>query len=84
MKSAKFGIVRTVRVFPFFWQIIWNTTLYQNSLKIKHIQISRREDEKRQTDMRSRPDTKLDLVEALFYASIIVVLSVVGMISSVR
>lgn len=34
--------------------------------------------------MKSRPDTKLDLVEALFYVSIIVVLSVVGMISSVR
>lgn len=33
--------------------------------------------------MKSRPDTKLDLVEGLFYASIIVVLSVVGMISSV-
>lgn len=33
--------------------------------------------------MRNRPDTRLDLVEALFYASIIIVLAVVGMISSV-
>lgn len=34
--------------------------------------------------MKRRPDTKLDLVEGLFYAIIIVVLSVVGMISSAR
>ena len=34
--------------------------------------------------MKTRSDTKLDMVEALFYASIIVVLSVVGAISSVR
>lgn len=34
--------------------------------------------------MKSRTDPKLDMIEALFYASIIVVLSVVGMISSVR
>ena len=34
--------------------------------------------------MKSRPDTKLDLVEGLFYAIIIVVLTIVGMISSVR
>lgn len=34
--------------------------------------------------MKSRPDTKLDLVEAMFYACIIVVLVVVGLISSVR
>ncbi len=34
--------------------------------------------------MKSKSDTKLDLVEALFYASIIVVLTVVGVISSVR
>lgn len=42
------------------------------------------EKEKRNQDMKSRSDTKLDLVEALFYASIIIVLSVVGLISSVR
>jgi len=30
-----------------------------------------------------KPDTKLDLVETLFYASIIIVLSVVGIISSI-
>lgn len=34
--------------------------------------------------MKSRSDTKLDLVEGLFYAIILVVLAVVGMISSVR
>lgn len=34
--------------------------------------------------MKSRSDTKLDLVEALFYAGIIVILSVVGLISSAR
>jgi len=33
--------------------------------------------------MKSITDTKLDLVEALFYASIIIVLSVVGIISSI-
>lgn len=34
--------------------------------------------------MKSRSDPKLDLVEALIYASIIVILAVVGMISSAR
>jgi len=34
--------------------------------------------------MKSRSDPKLDLVEGLIYAGIIVVLTVVGMISSAR
>ena len=34
--------------------------------------------------MKSRPDTKLDLVEGLFYAGIIVVLAVVCAISLAR
>lgn len=34
--------------------------------------------------MKSRSDTKLDIVEGLFYAGIIVVLTVVGIIGSVR
>lgn len=37
-----------------------------------------------QIDMKSRSDPELDLVEALFYASIIIVLVTVGLISSVR
>lgn len=34
--------------------------------------------------MKSRPDTKLDIVEAVFYATIIIILAMVGAISSVR
>jgi hypothetical protein len=54
------------------WRRIDNLKNFMESLMTRYI------------DMKSSPDTKLDLVEALFYASIIVVLSAVGMISSVR
>lgn len=35
-------------------------------------------------DMKSRPDKKLDIVEAMFYVTIIIMLVAVGLISSVR